>query len=218
MPPTPKTRTVNDARSIPLPFSLRSNGNQVNIKMKAQANTNHKLITRGDVRNLLRAYSGAIALDQVRVDALPSGSLHPEYDRGMWLRSRRRHVAFIDQLCDTTRDISKKLLRDISLVAATKEPKVVRKAFILLLSMGANGELDPGPINTAPLFFSVLVEDVGTGWLEYSDDINAQKDVNASLRFADWLNLTDPLSIAEDPECQYLTQLKMHLCKAKEAG
>jgi hypothetical protein len=79
----------------------------------------------------------------------------------------------------------------------------VRKEFIELLSMGAAPSLAPGQIDTAPLFFAVLVEDVGTGWIR-----GGRADVNTRARFEKWLDLVDPLSLAEDPECQYLAQLK----------
>jgi hypothetical protein len=163
----------------------------------------HNPITRGDIRNLLRAYSGAIALDQIRVDALPLVSFHPGYSRGMWLTYRRAHIAFITQLLRTTRDMPKRLVQELNLVAGTREPKVVRKEFIELLSMGAARSLAPGQIDTAPLFFAALVEDVGTGWIR-----GGRADVNTRARFEKWLDLVDPLSLAEDPECQYLAQLK----------
>jgi hypothetical protein len=70
------------------------------------------------------------------------------------------------------------------------------------LNLGAANSLAPGQIDTAPLFFTALVEDVGTGWT------GCRADVNAKARFERWLDLIDPLSLAEDPECQYLAQLK----------
>ena len=57
--------------------------------INVQANAHNKPIARRDIRNLLRAYAGAIALDQIRVDALPPASFHPEYDGAMWLMWRR---------------------------------------------------------------------------------------------------------------------------------
>jgi hypothetical protein len=120
----------------------------------------------------------------------------------MWLRYRRCNIAFINQLLRTTRDISQQLLQNLNLVACTREPQVVRKVVIELLSMGAANSLAPGQIDTAPLFFTALVEDVGTAWTGY------RADVNAKARFERWLDLIDPLSLAEDPECQYLAQLK----------
>jgi hypothetical protein len=167
-------------------------------QITGQVNVHNKPIARGDIRNLLKAYSGAIALDQIRVDALPPASFHPEYSRGMWLRYRRSNIAFIDHLLRTTRDISQQLLQKLNLVACTRDPTVVRKVFVELLSMGATDTLSPGQIDTAPLFFTALVEDVGTGgtW--------CRADVNAKASFERWLDLIDPLSLAEDPECQYL--------------
>jgi hypothetical protein len=172
-------------------------------RVKAHEDTDNKPINRGDIRNLLRAYSGAIALDQIRVDALPPDSFAPAYYRGMWLRWRRCHVAFINQLLETTRDVSRELLQNLNLVAITAEPAFVRKVVVNLLGTGAANSLAPGVIDTAPLFFAALVEDIGTGWTRLKGGNH-----NARARFESWLDVTDPLSIAEDPECLYLAQLK----------
>src|ERR1700739_1595573 len=96
-------------------------------RVKVHDDVGSKPISRGDIRNLLRAYSGAIALDQIRVDALPPASFDPAYYRGMWLRWRRCHVAFINQLIETTRDVSRELLQNLTLVAITAEPAFCRK-------------------------------------------------------------------------------------------
>lgn len=162
-----------------------------------------KPISRGDIRNLLRAYAGAIALDQIRVDALPPDSFDPAYHRGMWLRWRRCHLAFINKLLETTRELPQELLQNINLVATTAEPAFVRKVFVDMLGMGAGNSLAPRVIDTAPLFFAALVEDIGTGWTRLRGGSH-----HARARFEGWLDVTDPLSIAGDPECRYLAQLK----------
>jgi hypothetical protein len=58
--------------------------------MKKRTNPNSQFdelsIKRRDIRNLLQAYSAAIALDQFRVDALQRKHFHPYYSRGMWFR------------------------------------------------------------------------------------------------------------------------------------
>jgi hypothetical protein len=69
--------------------------------------------------------------------------------------------------------------------------------------MGAASSLASGQIDTAPLLFAAVVEDVGTGWIEFLG-----ADANARARFERWLDIVDPLSLAEDPESQYLPQLK----------
>jgi hypothetical protein len=172
--------------------------------MKIDQQANQRPITRGDIRNMLTAYSGAIALDQLKVDALPPTSFHPSYSRGMWLRYRRIHIAFVDQLLCSTRDIPSKLLQKINLMAATQNPKRVRRAIVNFLSIGATGSWSPGQIDSAPLFFAALVEDVGIGHVG-REKYNFGRDVykNHRKRFERWLSLVDPLSIADDPECQY---------------
>jgi hypothetical protein len=172
--------------------------------MKIDQQANQRQITRGDIRNMLTAYSGAIALDQLKVDALPSTSFHPFYSRGMWLRWRRSHIAFIDQLHGSTRDIPSELLQKINVMAAAQNPKRVRRAIVNFLSIAVSESWSAGQIDSAPLFFAALVEDVGTGAVG-REKYNFGRDVykNRRKRFERWLRLVDPLSIADDPECQY---------------
>jgi hypothetical protein len=159
-------------------------------------------LTRDDIRNFLLAYSGTIALDQVRVDALPPGSFHREYDRGLWQRYRQGHLDFINRLLATIGEIPSSLLQKLTCVAAVRKTAVVQKAIIDLLSQASTHSLAPDQIDSSPLFFRSLVEDVGTG------SIGGVARGNSRVRMMRWLIPIDPLRIADDPECGYLADLQ----------
>jgi hypothetical protein len=166
-------------------------------------------ITHDDIRNLLLAYCGAIALDQIRVDALPPASFHREYSRGMWLRYRRRHLHFISRLLATSERIPTRQLGKLTGLATARKPAVVREAMVELLSLAATDSLSPGQIDTASLFFRALIEHVGKG------SFLAAGGGDCSSRIKQWLVEPDPLSIAEDPECGYFDELQCHVEEGK---
>jgi len=168
-------------------------------------------IKRRDIRNLLQAYSGAIALDQFKVDALPSKHFHRYYSRGMWFRWRQCHFDFINELLATAGAIPTKLLRGLTVLAARRDPLVVRKTMVEMLAQGAANSLAPGQIDTATLFFLALLESAGDGSFDPGEYRNCK---HCKARMTRWLALTDPLSIAEDPECGYLAALQRALEKS----
>ena len=79
-------------------------------------------IKRRDIRNLLRAYSGAIALDQFKVDALP----RRYFNRGTWVTRRQCHLDLINELLATIGAIPSKLPTGLTVLAARRDPAVVR--------------------------------------------------------------------------------------------
>jgi hypothetical protein len=113
-------------------------------------------IKRRDIRNLLRAYSGAIALDQFNVDALPKKHFHAYYRRELWFHWRQCNVDFINKLLATTGALPSKLLSSLTVLAARRDPIVVRKTMVVMLATGASGSLVPGQIDTETLFFRAL--------------------------------------------------------------
>jgi hypothetical protein len=165
-------------------------------------------VKRRDIRNLLQAYSGAIALDQFKVDALPRKHFHPYYRRGLWVIWRQSHLSFIDKLVATTGAMPRKLLSDLTLLAARRDPQIVRETMVEILGQGAAESLAPGYIDTATLFFQALVVSVGDGSFDPGKYRNCK---HCKARMTRWLALTDPLSIAEDPECGYLAALQRAL-------
>jgi hypothetical protein len=81
----------------------------MNIKALS-TRANNQSLTRRDIENLLLAYSGAVELDQIRIDHLPPASFHKEYDHGMWKRYRNDHLRFINLLLVTVPQIHEKTL------------------------------------------------------------------------------------------------------------
>ncbi|MBR0939243.1 hypothetical protein [Bradyrhizobium jicamae] len=156
----------------------------------------------GDVQNLLLSYSGAIALDQVRVDCLPPASFHKQYSRGTWKRYRRRHLEFINHLMVSLEQIPERTLGELTLLAERRRTRTVRNALVDLLSQAATDAFAPGQIDSAPLFFDFLIREVGCGVLESAERGDFRE------RMMCWLKPIDPLSIADDPECDYLPALQ----------
>jgi hypothetical protein len=120
----------------------------------------------------------------------------------MWLRYRQSHITFINDLLRSTQEMPLQLLKKLNVVTAARKPVVVRRAIVRLLSHGSTDLFAPGQIDSARLFFSALVEDVGIGPIGHGANRNSR------LRFTRWLDPIDPLSIAEDPECKYLAKLQ----------
>jgi hypothetical protein len=121
----------------------------------------------------------------------------------MWLRCRQYHIGFIDELIATTGAMPKKLLTGLTVLAARRDPAVVRATMVEML--GRSDSLAPGQLDTATLFFQALLESVGNQGFE--PDLRCDCK-NSRARMALWLKLTDPLRIAEDPECGYLSALE----------
>jgi hypothetical protein len=160
--------------------------------IKRQAMT--KTLTTDDIRDLLTGFSAAIELDQIRVDALPAGKFHPYYSSGMWRRWRRYHLDYINQLLPTVNGMPATLLQELTRVALTRDPLAVREKAIELFSSAASGDC-PEQFETASLFFGWLIVDVSRG----SEIKPTVGDARSSMMR--WLSTTDPLRIAEDPEC-----------------
>jgi hypothetical protein len=169
-------------------------------------------ITRRDIRNLLRAYIGAIALDQIWVDALSPKHFNRDYWRIMKVHYRKIHFEFIDKLLATTGAMPKKLLSGLTMLAFRRDPVVVREAMVEILAQGACQSLAPGELDDATRFFQALLESVGDGSFESAMEHDAPKSCKASM--ARWLKITDPLSIALDEGCGYRPTLQRALEKS----
>jgi hypothetical protein len=155
-----------------------------------------KTLTTEDIRDLLAGFSAAIELDQIRVDALAPGKFHPCYSSGMWRRWRRYHLDYINQLLPTVNGMPPALLEELTRLALTSEPLAVREKAIELFSSAASG--DCAGLETASLFFGWLIVEVSRG-----SEIKPTVGDNARTSMMRWLSTTDPLRIAEDPECGY---------------
>jgi hypothetical protein len=115
----------------------------------------------------------------------------------MWRRWRRAHVDYIDQLLPTLNAMPLALLQELTRIASTYEPTAVRERMLDLFADAAAGSCPAEDLETAALFFGWLVMDVSGSPKPkptYGD---------ARTMLMQWLTVTDPLRIAEDPECGY---------------
>ena len=157
-----------------------------------------KTITADDIRDLLGGFAAAIELDQLRVDALPLEKFHPGYTDSMWRAWRRDHVTYINKLLTTVSVIPLAVLEELTRIAITCEPAVVGQIAIDLFAEGASGSCLQEELDTAALFFRWLIEQV-------SDRSSEGEPIDRDPRpfMFQWLPVTDPLRIAQDPESGY---------------
>jgi len=154
------------------------------------------MLTHQDIRDVLAGFAAAIELDQIRVDCLPPTKFHALYDDSMWRNWRRAHLELIDQLLPTVTSMPMSLLHELAQLAMTREPRLVRAAALNLLSETAVDSPD-GKFSNASLFFGALVKEVRGK----QAGLTPKRD--AKSRVKQWFAVTDPLRIAEDPECGY---------------
>jgi hypothetical protein len=150
-------------------------------------------LTLEDVRDFLTGFAAAIELDQIRVDGLPPEKFHAHYNDSMWRDWRRRHIEYIDHLLQTVSCIPSGLLQELTQLAVSYEPSLLREILILELC----GSVGDEEFDTATVFFGWVIDDVRSK--------PARKQLNGDARalMMQWLDSTDPLRISEDPECGY---------------
>src|ERR1700738_3251737 len=116
-------------------------------------------LTHADIRDLLRGFGAAIELDQRRVDAMPAVKFHPLYGDGMWRRWRADHIGYITKLVSTVDAIPSEMLGELTRIAVTYEPDLIRhvtlELFAEVVCEGLQEEL-----GTAALFFGCLIKQV----------------------------------------------------------
>jgi hypothetical protein len=164
-------------------------------RAKRQAMT--KPLTTDDIRDLLIGFASAIELDQIRVDALPPKKFHHHYSPSLWRMWRRSHLDYINQLLPSVNAMPPALLQELTRLALTYDPLVVRETVLDLFASAASGVECPEQFETAALFFSWLIADVR----RRSEGKPIVGDARTLMM--QWLPVTDPLRIAEDPECGY---------------
>jgi|EndMetStandDraft_8_1072994.scaffolds.fasta_scaffold303261_2 hypothetical protein len=157
----------------------------------------HTIISKDDIRDLLAAFAAAIELDQIRVDALPHMAFHERYSDNMWRIWRRCHLEYASLLLSTVDAIRPATLEKLAWLASNYEPKVVRERAIDLFGAAASEDLVREEVATAELFFDLLVKDVSSR----SEGMLSGQDARTLMM--KWVSVTDPLQIAEDPECGY---------------
>jgi hypothetical protein len=156
------------------------------------------MLTVEDIRDFLTGFAAAIELDQNRVDALPQEAFRPGYDDGMWRWWRKAHLDYIHRvLLPSIDEMPVTILRELTWSAQNYPAAVVRKAAINSFSEAASGSCPAEEHATASLFFGWLIKDVTVRPF-------AAPQCGAPKRLVmEWLPVTDPLGIAQDPECGY---------------
>lgn len=154
-------------------------------------------LTAEDIRDLLTGFAAAIELDQIRVDALPPEKFHRFYRDSMWREWRRDHIRFINRLLPSLNAMPSALLLELAWLAITNEPAVVRETLVDLFADAVSGCCCAEQFETATLFFGWLIKDVS------GRPAGNPKNCDAKGLMGQWLPVTDPLAIAEDPECGY---------------
>ncbi|UVO26949.1 hypothetical protein [Bradyrhizobium arachidis] len=155
-----------------------------------------RALVQTDIKEFLGRLSDAIEQDQIYVDSLPRDRFPSVYDDGLWRNWRRGHRAFIDKLVASTDAMSPALLQRLTKVASGFEPSVV--GHIMLETFAEIvGDCSAANCETAQHFFEWVAGEVvrqGRG-----------KCLNRTARKAmlKWFPATDPLTIAQDPECGY---------------
>ncbi|MGY8706631.1 hypothetical protein RAD16_12905 [Bradyrhizobium sp. 18BD] len=162
-------------------------------------------ITKDDVRNLLAVFVAAIELDQLRVDALPAQAFHRQYSDNMWRIWRRHHLEYVRLLLSTVDAIGPETLERLTWLSTHYGPNVVRARILDLFGSAASGSIPRADVATATLFFERLVAEVsGQSEPELSG-------LDAKALVMRWLEFSDPLQIAIDPECGYKKYLKAYV-------
>jgi hypothetical protein len=156
-----------------------------------------KSITKDDIRELLNGFIAAIELDQIRVDALPASVFHRRYDDDMWRNWRRYHLKYVKQLLSTLDTIAPVILEKLTWIATHCEPAVVGEEVLDRFADVVSYNYDAEKFATAAPFFDWLIECI----MEPFEVKLIGEDAPALMMR--WLPATDPLRIAQDPECGY---------------
>jgi hypothetical protein len=156
-----------------------------------------KILTRRDVRDVLAGLRAAIELDQRRVDAIPAERFHPAYDDDMWREWRTAHTDYIAVLISTMDAIPPNMLRELTEMARRYRPDVVGRVARELFAEFLCAIVRDPEIDSAAVFFGLLIEQVGGKHAVY----RSRRDARTSA--FRWFAVDDPLGIERDPECGY---------------
>jgi hypothetical protein len=155
-----------------------------------------KTLAHDDILKFLTNFSAAIELDQRRVDALPAADFHPQYDDEMWRAWRADHTSYIKRLLSTVEAIPSALLMELTTIATTYDPKIVGREALEVFADAVCGSC-PEELTTAEDFFRWVIKGVRRR------ASGRRRSASVKGAMAKWLAGSDPLRIAEDPECQY---------------
>lgn len=157
-----------------------------------------RLLTHDDIKKFFATFAEAILVDQKRVPRLPREDFSPDYDDGMWRRNREDHVEALVNLYMTADKMPKRLLEELTVFALNHNSRAVKQPLLNAMSDLATGVSSPELYETATLFFSQLMSDVG----RHSKATLGQG--NATEMIMEWFDYDDPLEIAKDEDCDYV--------------
>jgi hypothetical protein len=154
-------------------------------------------LTHADIRDLLKGFSAGIELDQLRVDAMPAANFKAPYNDRMWRGWRSGHISYINKLLSSVDRIPPAMLKELTWIAMTYEPKVIGQVALELFADAVSGSCPEEELGTAERFFGWLIKQAG------DDSQHSPRSQGARSSVLQWLAVTDPLRIARDPECGY---------------
>ena len=167
------------------------------------------LLQHTDIETVLRRFSVAIERDQLRIDAMPRAKFHSLYDHAMWRDWRHGHKIYINRLVSTVVDMPLAMLENLSTIARSYKPEIVRAVILEILSEVVGGCCDQDEYATASLLFEDLIKQV-------KEQARAtERGLSAKVSLARWFPLSDPLRTAADPECQYGPSVALTLLTAE---
>lgn len=155
-----------------------------------------KHLTAKDLQDSLKRLSAAIELDQVAVDSLAPERFSSQYDDGLWRTWRDDHRGFIEKLLATAGAIKPLTLQQLNEIATSYEPRLVGEVLLELFAEVVSGS-SPEDYSSAELFFKRLIHDMA------EKPNRSIRHRNARSAVLSWRPLSDPLQIAQDPECAY---------------
>ena len=126
-----------------------------------------------------------------------AGRFHYLYDDSLWRMWRRDHLRYVNLLLSTVGAIPDVTLEKLTWMGTNYEPEIVSEAALKLLALAASESYPREDVATMAVFLGWLIEDV----MNRSERQSIGEDAPGLMRR--WLPVTDPLRIAQDPECGY---------------
>jgi hypothetical protein len=128
---------------------------------------------------------------------MPAANFKAPYNDRMWRGWRSDHISYINKLLSSVDRIPPAMLKELTWIAMTYEPKVIGHVALELFADAVSGSCPEEELATAEGFFGWLIKQAG------DDSQHSPRSQGARSSVLQWLAVTDPLRIARDPECGY---------------
>ncbi|WP_045014252.1 hypothetical protein [Bradyrhizobium sp. LTSP849] len=185
--------------------STKMNSLKVMQGREAEAVKTTETLTHKDIKRFFLKLAEAILVDQQRVNKISREYFHPSYDDGRWRETREEYLDAIIDLSLTVDKMPKRLLKNLTELAITYAPDVVKRPLFDIITLQAIGVVSPGIFDTASRVFRELIVDVS---LQAPSIPFEGTPVESILR---WFDYDDPILIATEPECEYAEVLASHI-------